>query len=122
MSVICDPQPVSTALTKAGPAIAQRTAGVDYDSANRVAADAAQRVARHTGVTAASIHVGKVRKGDGVGYAVIVRGAGLFLEFGTVHMKARAFLLPAQRLESPGYARRLHDAVQDGIDHVGLGG
>lgn len=117
----CDPTATKAALAAVAPAADQSTDAVSHDSAERVAADAGRRVARRTGATARSVAVYKVHRGDGKGYVVVVREAGLYLEYGTRRMRAEAFLVPAERLESPGFQRRQRDAVQDAIDHVGLG-
>jgi hypothetical protein len=119
ITATCDPTAVREALHKAAPAVAQRTDQVDHETADRVAGDARARVPRRTGATAATIEVLKNRRVDG--YLVIVRGAALYLEFGTLYMAARAFFYPSARLEAPGYDRRTRDAVQDGIAVVGLG-
>lgn len=121
LTATCDPTATKAALDAVTPAVAKSTDAVSEDSAQHVAADAGRRVARVTGATARSVAVHKVHRGDGRGYVVVVREAGLFLEFGTRRMRAEAFLLPAERLESPGFQRRTRDAVQDSIDLQGLG-
>jgi hypothetical protein len=117
-SASCDPTAVVEALRKAEPDIAKRVDTTAHDTADRVAADAARRVARRTGETAASIHVEPARK---FGYVVVAGGAARFLETGTKYMLARAFLYPAVRVEQAGFDRRIGNDVQDGIDTVGLG-
>lgn len=118
VTITCDPTPVSDALRATVPAIAPRTEDVDHGTADRVAGDVRSRVPRLTGETESTTVVQAMRAG---GYAVIIKGAARYLEFGTKFMQARTFFFPAVTLESPGYHRRTRDAVQDGIDQVGLG-
>lgn len=117
----CDPTGTTAALDAVTPAVATSTDAVSDNSAQHVAADASRRVTRLTGATARSVAVYKVHRGDGQGYVVVVREAGLYLEYGTRRMRSEAFLEPAKRLEAPGFHRRQQHAVQDSIDLVGLG-
>jgi HK97 gp10 family phage protein len=58
-----------------------------------------ERVAVDTGETRDSIHV----EGSGSEAKVVVGGAGLFLEYGTIHMQAQPFAWPTREAEWPAY-------------------
>jgi hypothetical protein len=92
-------------------------------TANNVAAEAGQRIARRTGDTAEGITVEETYNGEG--YVVLVRGTrqhiARYLEFSTSRMTARPFLFPSAQLEQGPAIRRARVAVQDAIDEKGLG-
>jgi HK97 gp10 family phage protein len=95
-------------------------------TADHIAAEAGRRIARRTGQTAGEITVEETHAGDGYVVFVGAGGAGRshvgrYLEFGTVHMRARPFLFPSAQLEAGAHDRRMRDAVQDAIDEHGLG-
>jgi len=94
-------------------------------SADNIAREAAGRVRRRTGKTAAGLTVEETRNGDG--YVVFVRrpempGLPGWQEFGTQFMTKQPFLFVSANLEVGAHDRRQRAAVQDAIDETGLGG
>lgn len=92
-------------------------------TADRIAAEAKERIRRRTGRTGDAITVEEAHSGDGY---VIFTGNGRqhiahFLEFGTKFMTAKPFLFASARLEEPAHDRRCREAVQAAIDAKGLG-
>lgn len=93
-------------------------------TADRIVREAAGRVARRTGATAAGLTVEETHSGDG--YVVFVKrvdepGLPGWLEHGTKFMTKRPFLFVSARLEEGAHERRTRDAIQDAIDEKGLG-
>ena len=102
-------------------AAAQHLKAAAKVTAERIATEAAARVARRTGKTAAGIKVEETRTGNG--YVVFVRrpempGLPAWLEFGTKYMTARPFLFASARLEEGPHERRVAQALQEAIDEV----
>jgi hypothetical protein len=96
---------------------------VGRDTANRIVAEAENRVARATGVTESGIHWELLR--DGTGYIVLAYQAGvqdpvdLYLEYGTKYMYKEPFFISSALLEQEPHMRRLTDAIQTWLDDVG---
>lgn len=104
--------PQLQAKLRALPVIADRAAKVGRgQGANRVAAEAQSRVPVRTGATRASIAVTVAGEGE----AVVASQAAVFLEFGTVHMAAQPFLVPAFEQERDQVVEDIADAVQTAL-------
>jgi len=119
------------AMDALGPAALVFTKAAARVTADRIVGEAQSRVARATGETAAGIHKEETNNGDGY----VVRDTNrrmpelpTWLEFGTSQGKkgshsslARPFFFVSAQLEAGAHDRRMHEAVQDAIDAVGLG-
>lgn len=93
-------------------------------TAQNVAREARNRVARATGETARGIGVEVAKRGPGyVVFADRPDEPGLpgWLEFGTKKMAAQPFLFVSARLEEGPHDRRMRDAIRDAISEGGLG-
>ena len=149
LSVDVDARGLLAAMDRLGHSLEARLLEVSRDTADQVAREAKSRVARRTGATAEGIIVERARVG--AGYVVIAQkveprviGPNLlphhraalqklsplkesrknipaWLEFGTNKMLRQPFLFPSVEIAREGHMRRLREAVQDGIDAVGLG-
>lgn len=122
--VEADATSVLKALDDVGEQAGPRMKAAALISAEHIRDEALRRVARRTGHTASGI---TLEEGHRItGYVVYVRGIDqrnlpIWLEYGTVKMRARPFLWVSAGLEQDAHERRMRDALQTVIDDVGLG-
>lgn len=136
-SMKVDASKVLDALDHIMPEIEARCLQASYVSAVHIKYDAQARVARRTsgkkttsdptgkgGLTARGIAIERSRVVTGY----IVRAnrpempnLPLWLEKGTVHMKARPFLVPAAQLEAGAHERRIREAIDGAIEDAKMG-
>jgi hypothetical protein len=93
-------------------------------TAEAIATEARNRVARRTGLTAQGINIQETHRRDG--YVILVDREDKpilpsWLEFGTKYMAAKPFLFVAARLQEDAHDRRMREALQSAIDD-GSGG
>lgn len=87
-----------------------RTVGgtASKETAEKIRADAEERVHKITGATARS---GRVEQ-TGLGYDVIFEEGAIFEEYGTVHRPPHPFLTPASEAQRSGAFERLRRALE----------
>lgn len=117
------------AVAQLGPSLEKYALPACKVTADNVAREAQNRLQRQlgpdaTGKTVAGIRVERARAG--VGYVVVASRNPFpslpgWLEHGTKHMDARPYFDVSGRLEETAHRRRLEEALQAGIDAVGLG-
>jgi len=124
LTIDVDASSVLAMLDRLGPVAEYFVRQTAKETAERIVARAAGRVAHLTGDTRRNIDTALLRRG--VGYAVVQypvttkkRKVPRFLEHGTRYMVAQPYFDVSAVAEEADHRRRLEQALQDALDSLG---